>query len=377
MWFCLHSLVLSSAHAEDPEFLLSDLQVRLDLPQARWRMTKWSTSDFEGQQKDDPVFLYAWSTPIRAPSSPPEGWGPLFVEKAVALGGSDASVTSTSTHQAGDHAFSFVDVKLSFQGTPIVLRGASTELDGKNFHFAVVGNAKLAKQAERERENIAAKLEFTAPVPDAGMGGTVSMKGVTTKLPPDWRPLQAGEFEALVPKLGKLGVEDFTSCWLAVRKAADKEPEVMASCRKPMHLGVVDTYSFGGLEGTVRESLFGPSVPPGSPVEMPDRMGFLYVPRDGLAMGVAPDGEDVAVVWALGHSALGDSVKGALQGTTFETPHAVATGDQVSYWLGSRTTSPAVLCPLLCCVGGVGLVVVMAGGMIFLRGRRSSEEDDS
>jgi hypothetical protein len=367
----------SPAHAEDPEFLLSDLQVRLDLPRARWRMTKWSTSDFEGQLQDDPVFLYAWSTAIRAPHAPPEPWGPLFVEKAESLGGSDASVASTSVHQAKDHAFTFVDVKLSFQGTPIVLRGATTEIDGRNFHFAVVGNAKLAGKAERERESIADRLEFTAPVPELGLGGTVSMKGVTTMLPADWRPLQAGEFDALVPKLGKLGVEDFTECWLAVRKTPDTEPEVMASCKKPMHLGVVDEHSFSDLEGTVRESLFGANVPPGTLVQMPDRTGFLFVPRDGLAMSVAPAGDEVAVVWALGHSPMGDSVKGALEGTTFEAPHTVATGDQVSYWISSRTTSPAVLCPLLCCVGGVGLVVVLAGGMIFLRSRRSSEDDES
>ena len=362
----------STAYAEDPEFLLSDLGVRLDLPKSRWRMTKWSTSDFEGAFEGDPVFLYAWSTPLRAPVDPADPWGPLFLEKGSALGGSDASVVASSIHEEEGHKFAFVDVKMSFKGTPIVLRGASTEIDGANFHFAVVSNAKLERIAEKERVGIADRLEFSTPVPEVTPGAEVSMPRAKVKLPAGFRPLQRGEFDQLTPKLAKLGIEDFTSCWLAVRREAETEPEVMAGCSKPLHLGVIDERTFGSFEPLVRETLFGANVPEGSPVEMSDRTGFLFVPRDGLALGAAPDGEHVAVVWALGHSSLGDAVKGALQGMTFPEPHAVTPQDQVSYWL----SSPAVLCPLLCCVGGgIGLAALF-GGVILLRGRRTTGDED-
>src|SRR5262245_31660119 len=146
MWcWLIWCLVGSKALAEDPEFLLSDLAVRLDLPKSRWRMTRWSTSDFQGQLENDPVSLVAWATPVRAPAEPADKWGPLFTEKGEALGGSDPKVTETSVHKAGEHTFAFVDVSMSFKGTPIVARGATTEIDGQNFHFVVVGNAKLAK----------------------------------------------------------------------------------------------------------------------------------------------------------------------------------------------------------------------------------------
>ena len=160
---------------------------------------------------------------------------------------------------------------------------------------------------------------------------------------------------------------------------AGGQPDVMASCTRPLHLGVVDSYSFEGSELEVRKALFGEKAPPATQVDTPDRTGFLYAPREGLAMGVLPDNDRVQVVWALGSGDLSDGVRAVLQASTFAQPHTPAVGDQISYYVHHRPLSPVVLCPVgcLCAVGAVviGLVAVV----VLLRSRRrpSDDEDDA
>lgn len=377
------SFVLSfgypSAFAADaPEFLLGDLGVRIDLPKSRWTMTRWSDWDFAAKAEKDPVLqVIVWATPIQAPVATPAEWSAVYVHKAEEMGGAKTEVTATSAEDVGDRKFAFVD--MNFSASPagaVAMRGATTEIAGRNFHLAVISGRKFARAAERERAEIVRRLEFTTPLADPGYGGTVETERVTTQLPPDWRPLQEGEIDVVTPQLVKLGLEDLTGCWTAIRPRPGQSAGVMVTCSRPLHLGVVDADSFGEHEVTVREKLFGPSLPPGTPVEMPDRTGFLFAPRDGLAMGAAPDGEQVSVTWALGDGPLGDSVGGALRGTTFRNPHTATAGDQLWYWVRHRTFSPPVLCPSLCCLGSVGALGILVVSVGMLRSRRRSDEDD-
>lgn len=364
--------------ADEPEFLLGDLGVRLDLPATRWHMTRWSTSDFEGKLETDPVLLYAWSTPIQGPVTSPEAWAPVYVHKAEEMQGTNPQVTGSNTEQIEGHAFAFVDVDFGLsKAGAIALRGATTEIGGSNLHLAVIAPQRLARAAERERSEIVRRLEFTTPVADPGYGGTVQTERVSTRLPEGWRPLQPGELEVVTPQLVKLGLEDLTGCWTAIHPRPARSPDVMVTCGRPLHVGIVDGHSASEHEAAIREKLFGPGVPEGVLVPADDRSGFVYVPREGLAMGAAPDSEQVSVTWALGDRNLGEAVTGVLAGSTFAHPHATAVGDQLGYWLAHRTLSPQVACPALCCLGSVGLLGLGIASLFVVRARRRPADDDA
>ncbi|MEQ1502641.1 MAG: hypothetical protein ABMB14_10440 [Myxococcota bacterium] len=380
MWihlFLLLAALYPAAAADDPEYLLSDHGVRLELPRSKWHMSKWATDAFEGKLEAEPVLIYAWATRVRAPVDNPEAWAPVYVAKAEDLQGTDLRVTGSSVEEVSGHPWALVDVAFALSSAGgIALRGATTELAGKNFHVAVVAPARLAKLADRERAQIIRELEFTAEVPPAELGGTVSTDRLTTKLPDGWRALEAGELDAVTSQLVKLGLEDLTGCWTAIRGHPGNQPDVMVTCSKPLHLGVVDEHSFDEHERTAREKLFGPSVPIGTAAAMPDRTGMVFTPRDGLAMGVAPDSDHVAVIWALGQGDVAGPVRAALGATTFASPHATGPGDQLGYWVKHRPTSPAVLCPAGCLCGAGALVVGAVALVVGLRSRRRGGDED-
>jgi hypothetical protein len=381
MWNPLFALLLSvaPAKAEAPEFLLGTLGVRLDLDKSRWHMTKWSDWDFSAKVQTDPIILMAWATPVRAPVDPPDPWGPVFTAKAEEQQGTDPKVKSSSVEQVNGHSYAYVDVSFDLKGAgTVVLKGAVTEIDGKDFLIGVLAPARLSSVAAKDRAEVVRRLEFTTPVPPVEYGGTVKTGRVTTKLPAGWRALSPYEVDSVSQKLLDLGIDDLTNCWTAVRPRVGDAPDVMATCSKPVHFGVVDEFSLAAADEVAHAKLFGKKAPPGSLVAMPDRSGLLYAPKDGLAFGVAPDGDQAAVTWALGQGPLGDVVSAAMTGSSFTAPHAVTPQDQIDYWLYSRTFSPMVLCPTGCLCAGAAFVVALVGGTVMLmsRRRRTGDEDD-
>jgi hypothetical protein len=212
-------------------------------------------------------------------------------------------------------------------------------------------------------------------VPELAYGGSVKTERVTSDLPDGWRELVEGEIDTVTPPLLKLGLEDLTGCWTAIRPRAGAQPDVMVTCPRKLHVGVVDEHSFAAQDELVRNKLFGP-LDPGTMVALGDRNGFLYAPRDGLAMGAAPDGEWMSVTWALGEGPLAEDVRAAVASSVFPEPHAVTSGDQASYWLQHRWDSPLVLGPLCCLCGGGTFLLALVGGVVALRSRRRPADDD-
>lgn len=372
--------VAAPARADAPEFLLGNLGVRVDLAPSRWHMTRWSDDDLEAKVESDPILLYVWHTPVRVPIEPADAWVSTYADKIEKLQGTDPKLANASVQKAGESQAAYVDMTFRLpKAGVIVLKGATIELEGRNLHIALVAPESHERAAARDRAVITAALDFKAlpnPIPDPGFGGEVSADGVTVKLPDGWRPLQGDELSIVSPQLAKLGLEDLTGCWTAIAPYAGRTADVMASCSRPIHVGVVDAYSFAAAEQEVRTKLFGEKAPPGTQVDTPDRTGFLFAPRDGLAMGALPDGERVRVVWALGNGSLADPVRSVLQASVFPGPHAVTIGDQVSYYLHHRPFSPVVLCPIGCVCGFVAVIVAFVALIVLVRSRRRSHDDD-
>lgn len=380
-------LVATSASAADPakanapEFLLGDLNVRVDLPKGSWRMTRWSDWDFAGESNDG-VLLFVWATPLEVPiAGDPNAWGAVYTAKIEEMKATEPKISSAKIEDVGGRKAAFLDAGFEFGNTGKrgAAAGATLEIVGQNVHLMTVGPAASARAVERARTELARRLEFPGGPPPSTYGTEVSITGAKTTLPADWRPPLDSEWNAVVAAhadtLQKLGVEDVTGCWTAIRTKPMAAPDLMVSCNRNVRLGVVDEHSWESGEATARERLFGKSLPPGQRLDLADRIGFVYAPRDGLAMGVVPHEPGVAVVWAMGDGDLGASVRDAMKGSTFAGAHPVETGEVVSYWLTERTFSPQVLCPALCCLGA-GVVVVAAVGLVALRPRKRSDEDD-
>lgn len=366
------ALLCAAASAADvPEFLLADVGVRVDLPPS-WKMTRWSDWDFQGQSADGSVLVFAWATPFQVPVTEAGPWAPVYEAKIGELSGQDAKPGAASLTDVGSRTMAYVDVGFAFgDGKRGTMYGATVEVDGKNFHFAAVSPDRFAAAGKRARQDLVARLAFVRPPPVSTFGAEVAAKGVTTRLPDDWRPTLDAEWTQLVPSLAKLGFEgDMTDCWIAVRPRPAATPDAMVTCPRPLSLGVVDEHSAAAADEVVRKALFGP-IPAGLPVALADRTGLLYAPKEGIAFGVVPCAEGVSVTWSLGAGDLGPAVRAAMERSTYAGPHPVTTGETIAYWLTARTFSPQVLCPALGCLGAAGALAVAAGAVAFGLSRRA------
>lgn len=368
-----------SARAEAPGFLLGDLGVRVVLPSG-WRMTRWSDWDFKAETQDGGTLLFVWATPVQAPITTADGWGGVHLAKIEELKGGEPRVTGGEVRTIAGRPVALVDAAFSFGGEAEGrLYGASLEIAGQDLHLATVAPERTAKAAARAREALLEALEVVRGPAEVAYGGTVEASGIRSVLDPSFRPALEAEQPAVDAVVKPLGLEDPSACWTALRPRPGAAPDVMVACPAALRLGVVDEHSLPAVDAVVRQHTFGPvEVAPARPVPLADRLGLLYAPRDGLAVGVVPYDRGVARFWAVGAhgGALGEALTATLRGSTFSGSHPVELGEQVAYWLTHRSTSPAVLCPLLGLVALGGLAVVGVGAVAWRATRRPPLDPD-
>lgn len=369
------------ALAEDaPEFLLGDLGVRIDFPPGPWRMTKWSDWDFKGERaaSSGTVLLFAWATPIQVPiEGEPSGWGQVYAAKIEELEGASPEIAQARIESIAGRPVALIDATFAFGkgGAPGVLRGATLEIAGQNFHLATISSARSEAACERERRALIERLDVHTEPEPGRFGAAVEAQGISAKLPPDWRPPFKAELATLNEGLAGIGVDDLSTCWTALRPVAGGPPDVMATCQGGLLLGVVDEHSFEAVDPIVRERMFGAvEVAPAELLQLEDRVGFAYTPRDGLAVGVVPYDQGVSRTWVLGQGDLSSALQAVVVSSSFSGPHPASLGDQLSYWLVHRTTSPVVLCPLLGCLGAGGALGLGLLGLL-MRGSRNKYAD--
>ncbi|MBX2799399.1 MAG: hypothetical protein KTR31_17115 [Myxococcales bacterium] len=367
----LGSPALAQDGADAPEFLLADLGVRIDLPAGPWSMSRWSDWDFEAEHvsSSGKMLLYVWATPVQVPiDGDGQGWGQGYLDKLDELAGAEPSLDATQVAAASGRPAAMVDASFRFgEGGPEgVLRGATVEIKHQNLHVAVIGSARARAQVERQRRAIAEGLDFHEEPAKPFFGATLEAKGISTQLPKEWRPPFDAEMSEVNAVAGRIGVSDLEPCWTALRPRAGTSPDVMVTCQGGLLLGVVDEHSFEAADALLRDRMFGDvDVAVAEQVDLDDRVGFLYSPREGLAVGVVPYDKGVARTWVLGAEANAEAAKAVLQQSSYSGPHPASVGERVTYWLVHRTTSLPVLATLaglLVLLGLVGLGVSRAMG---------------
>ena len=376
-------LVSLSFGADAPEFLLADVGVRLNLSKSTWHMTRWSDYDFTAKSNDESMHLQVWSTPVQVElAGAVDAWGPVFVTKADELGAKNAAARKGRMVQTGGRPVALTDVGFDFgSGGGGLVLGASVALANQTLHVAVAGPSARSGALNAQRTEILETLEvFKLPRP-VQWGAEIVGPGVSTKLPEDWRPPLEAENAAVAERASAVGLDDLDGCATALRPRAGSAPDVMVICAGNGVLGVVDEFSFEGVEPLVRKLSWGPvDVQPAGPVALGDRMAFVYSPELGqvsLAVGVVPAMKGVTRTWVIGakgDGTLGAALTQALLASRWEGPHPVTFGETVSYYVSYRPTHPAVLGSACC--GVLALGGVIGGAFFAMRPKKRTRHDE-
>ena len=367
---------------EAPEFLLSDIDVRVDLNK-KWKMTRWSDFDLKAETAG-PVFLFTWATDVQSDVSTFDAkvWKPMHLDKLEEMGGGiDPKVTNAEVVTIKGRNTALVDISFKLQsGGEAVLLGSTTAVEGRMVHVAFVAGKRFAKSADKHRLAILEDLDVKAAEADVAWGVSVEADGFSNTLAEGWRaPLEAEESIVTIAA-GKMGVENTGNCWLALRPHGPATADSMIACQGGLMLGVIDEYSFEGVEPTIRERMFGKAeVGPAKQLELEDRLAFIYDITDkGLAVGVVPYEKGVARIWTIGEAGdetLLSALEEVLKSGDYGGAHPASAGDQLSYYTTYRPFSPVVLCPLfgILLLGGS---VVVVGGIMMARGKKNKYDLD-
>ncbi|MCO4748195.1 MAG: hypothetical protein KC912_25600 [Proteobacteria bacterium] len=381
------ALLLSSVAYgdDDPEFLLDAYGARVDLP-ARWTGTpgSWTNEAFEASADGGKLLFFSWGTDFQSELTDDslDAWKQVMVDKALARRMSEAKVVAAEVKKVGKRRVALFDLEVSASGGSGLMFGASEAVDGHVFHMMVMSGKRKGRAGRAARDAFVDRLDVVAPAADLEWGGAVAAAGFSSDLPKDWRPMLETELDDFKPLVRDLGLTALDECWMAVRPRGPDKPDVMVGCASPIWLGVVDEYSFEGVEAELREKLFGAApIAPAQQRPAGDRLGFAYGADLGsraMAVGVVPYDQGVFRIWAVGSENLSGGVDEVLAGAQLSGPHPADMGATVSYYLGYRPFSPMVLGPagllLLLIGGGVG------GGLMMMGGKKSKydfdDEDD-
>ena len=339
------------------EFLLGDVGVRIELPRG-WKMSRWSDWDFTAKTNDG-VMMFAWATPVQDEVTEDELdlYVTHFIDKATGWGSlTDPQVQAKELGDKDGRPAALIDLGFELEsGGNAEVYTSSLPVAGQMFHMATVAGKNKGWKAKKARDTLLAELEVRA-VP-APVSSTVEAAGVSTTLPAGWRaPLEVETKQVMLQVGTFIATEDPSYCWFALKARGPLEPAAMVSCQGGLFLGRVDEFSFVKKEEELRPRLFGQAeVAAATPLELPDRMGFLYDPDIGSTpffMAIIPFDRGLSRTWAIGDEdkTLRAAVESAAQNSTYSGPHPVSLGEEVKYWLGNRPLHPVVLCPGGSCV---------------------------
>lgn len=384
----LSALVLASllasapARAEDEKYLLGDFGVRLQLGDD-WSNTAWSDWAFDGNKNDRTQLLYVWGEEVQVglKAEDLDAWSKVYLEKIDALKGRNGTVRTKEIREIGGHPVARFELDYAMGDAPYAMSGGTFPVEGQMVHVALVSFGAKAAEGAKALDVILAASEYRKPPAVFADGAEVSASGISAKLPAGWHaPLEVELPKLTVPARG-FGIEALDGCWSAIRGRANGEPDVLVACPGKVNLGVVDDFSFEGVDGQIRERFF-----KGVPVRGVEKivsqdghLGFLYtfdVAAGALVAGIVPYGEGVARVYAYDPADQGAGLDGIvrelLTNGTFAGQHPAGFGQYFTYYLKYRPFSPMVIGPVLVLLG----LFALLGNMIRKSGGGGPKHDD-
>jgi hypothetical protein len=180
-------------HAEDEEFLLGDVGVRIDLP-AGWAGTHWTDAQFKAETRDKSVVLSAWATPFQTIPVSEELplYGVQYAAEATRLGLGNAEVLQSSIADRAGTPVARASIGFDIGGGKGRMEAVSLPVEGHLFHLAVVSSAANSRKGTKALEDLLARLDVRRSPAAVEDGGVVEASGIRTDLPAGWPPWHRG-----------------------------------------------------------------------------------------------------------------------------------------------------------------------------------------
>lgn len=367
--FLASVLASTPAWAEDEKYLLGDFGLKLNLGDD-WTNSAWSDWAFEGNKLDRTELIYVWGKEVQVDirAEDLDAWSKVYTDKIDKLKGRNATVRVKEVRDIAGHPVARFELDYAMGDVKYAMSGATFGVEGQVVHVALIGLGSKATEGAKALDAILAKAEYRKPPKAAVEGADLTAPGIQSKLPAGWHIPVEVEATELQGPARELGIDDLTGCWTAVRGHANAAPDVLFACPGKLNLGVVDDYSFEGVDAQLRERFF-----KGAPLHGVEKvatqdghLGFLYTfdaAAGTLATGIVPFGAGVARIYAYAPSvkdpAFEATVRTLITDSKFEGTHPAGFGQYFTYYLKYRPFSPMVIVPALLVIGLAALIVNM------------------
>lgn len=362
-------LATSAARAADEEFLLGDFGFRLELGDD-WANTAWSDWAFDGNKLDRTQLLYVWGKEVQVDvkADDLDKWSKVYLDKIESLKGENGTVRVKEVREIAGHPVARFELDYAMAKVPYAMSGATFAVEGQVVHVALVSFGAKAAEGARSLDAILEKSEYRKPPTVFPEGAEVVASGITSKLPTGWHVPLVVEAPKVESPARSFGIDELEGCWTGIRGHANGDPDVLVACPGKVNLGVVDDFSFDGVDAQIRERFF-----KGAPIRGVEKvvsqdghLGFLYTFDSAvgtLVAGIVPFGGGVARLYAYDPIDKGAGFDGVMRTlmteSKFEGKHPAGFGQYVTYYLNYRPFSPMVLVPALLVLGLAGLLVNM------------------
>jgi len=356
-------------------FLMNDVGGTLHLS-ADWKMTRWSDWDFKATTKDEAIRMRLWLSEYQTTidDDAAKVWGADYVSRLEKEGAGNGSIAKSAVEAIEGRPTVWSQVDFQFgggKGKKGIAQHAAFAGAGQVIHLRVISNARNMRRAEKQLHAMLEGFELAKAPAEQGTSAMSSESGFGATLPDGWRPPVEKEDRLVAKIIEKMWSGDQSECWVGMRPPVLGDPDVMFACKKYWNGGPVDAYSFDTVEAEFRTLFFGQAgaeIAKGEAIDVGDRMGALFRPRDGdnpIRMLVAPYDQGVMVVWARGASlapvtmdTVMKEVAGSVTYTGPDGGHPKVRPDRMaSYYVTHRPTHPIVWGPVLVLVGIIGFFV--------------------
>ncbi len=374
----------SSALAEP--YLMNDVGGTLSLPRG-FEMVRWSDWDFKAKGANGTIMYKLWTTPYQVPITSDAGavFARGYIDNLGDEGGGEGTLRSTEVKTLGGRDVVISEISFKAKGgagAEGIYIGAAMAGEGQTIHSRVISSARNAAAARKALEHTLETFKLKKGPLAVAEGEVSAGAGFAATLPEGWRAPVAPEMENVLSITSKMWKSDLgpEECFTGIRVSGHGEPDVLFACVKFWDGRPVDELSFAEVESEWREIFFGKAgaeLPPGEIVQVGDRVGGLFRPRDGanpIRLLVAHFNGGLMATWLRGSrgdaSAADTAVLALAKTVKFTGPDGgkplIRPDRWVSYYLTHRPTHPVVLAPILALIGAVVLVA---------RRRRSPYED--
>ncbi|TVQ91675.1 MAG: hypothetical protein EA397_08685 [Deltaproteobacteria bacterium] len=347
------------APEELPPYTLSELGIRVELPERSWQVAMEDATDLSLRARSrSGVMLLVWATPYQVTISEDnlDGWTEAFQRKAKVEGAGEAEVKERSVVNLRDRDMALHELTVSnSEGGELAMHVYSFSVEGLTAHVATATAAAKGSVAKSELDQVMSDLEFLKDVPELTWGGKVEAEGLDAELDSYWRKPVGRERALVVEEASRLGVSSLRNCWAAIHPHPPGKADVMVACQDVRHVySIVNERTFPGQELELRTDWIGEDQDPGELVDFIGRSSFWWEAQIGqreLNIAAIPNEKGLVKVVAVSgvgsNAPVATAAKATLDQGLFSEPPPAPFDDLLRYYVLFEPLHPYVIVPVV------------------------------